>query len=123
MTSTEPDPAEREALGEALTEPVTAEIECLRAELEHLYAKVAGYETAITWNTSCTACAAILDSAYAETCRAERAEEKLMTAVAAATAAEKARIAEVAAILGAHYHNGIVGDSAPFANYLRGEQA
>jgi len=49
----------------------------LRAEAEDLRAKVARYENAITWNTSCLACPAVLDSVYAETCRAEAAEGKL----------------------------------------------
>ena len=111
----EPDEPERAALGAALAEPVTAEVECLRAELEHLYAKVAGYETATAWNTSCTACARVLDSAYAETVRAERAE----AALAEAATAERERIAQLAASLGAHYHNGWSGQSAQFAAYLR----
>lgn len=39
--------------------------------------ELAEYENAITWGTSCLSCARILDSAYAETVRAERAEAKL----------------------------------------------
>ena len=35
------------------------------------------YENAITWDTSCTRCAVILDSAYAEIVRREEAEAKL----------------------------------------------
>jgi hypothetical protein len=40
-------------------------------------AKAARYENGITWGTSCTSCAAVLDSAVAETFRREAAEEKL----------------------------------------------
>ena len=40
-------------------------------------ARVAELENAITWNTSCTSCARVLDSAYEQTCRAEAAEGKL----------------------------------------------
>jgi hypothetical protein len=40
-------------------------------------AKLAEYENAITWNTSCTSCARVLDSSYAETVRREQAEAKL----------------------------------------------
>ena len=39
-------------------------------------AKVAEYENAITWNTSCTSCAAVLDSSIAETFRREQAEAR-----------------------------------------------
>ena len=38
---------------------------------------LAELENAITWGTSCTSCARVLDSAYEQTCRAERAEEKV----------------------------------------------
>lgn len=38
-----------------------------------------------------------------------------------AVIAERERIAEVAEALGAHYHDGDGGRSAPFANLLRGE--
>ena len=34
-------------------------------------------ENAVGWNTSCTSCSRVLDSAYAETVRAERAEARL----------------------------------------------
>jgi hypothetical protein len=39
--------------------------------------RLAELENAITWDTSCTSCARILDSAYAETTRREAAEAKL----------------------------------------------
>jgi hypothetical protein len=45
-----------------------------RERAEKAEAKAARYENAITWNTSCTSCAAVLDSCYAETVRAEKAE-------------------------------------------------
>lgn len=38
---------------------------------------LAELENAITWDTSCTSCARVLDSAYEQTCRAEAAEGKL----------------------------------------------
>jgi hypothetical protein len=34
-------------------------------------------ENAVTWGTSCTSCASVLDSAYAETVRREAAEARL----------------------------------------------
>ena len=40
-------------------------------------AKVAGYESAILWATSCLACARVLDSSIAETERRELAEDAL----------------------------------------------
>lgn len=43
----------------------------------HAVAVYALTENAITWGTSCTSCARVLDSAYAETLRRERAEAKL----------------------------------------------
>ena len=39
-------------------------------------AKVAEYENAITWDTSCLSCAAVLDSSIKETERAETAERR-----------------------------------------------
>ena len=39
----------------------------------------AAYENAISWDTSCLACAGTLDGAYAETVRREAAEAKLDT--------------------------------------------
>lgn len=46
------------------------------AELETLRAKVAEFDHIINWHTTCASCARILDSAYAETVRAEKAEER-----------------------------------------------
>lgn len=37
----------------------------------------AEYENAINWHTDCLNCARVLDSAYQETCRAEKAEKEL----------------------------------------------
>jgi hypothetical protein len=47
------------------------------AELETARAAVLDYENTITWFTTCKGCAATLDSSYAETVRAEKAEEAL----------------------------------------------
>lgn len=44
------------------------------AELDQLYARIAEYENTITWHTTCTSCARILDSSIRETERAEKAE-------------------------------------------------
>ena len=55
-------------------------MEAIRPLLERAEAaetRLAELENAITWNTSCTSCAATLDSAYAETARRETAEGKL----------------------------------------------
>lgn len=46
-------------------------------ELERLRTALASYEKTITWNTPCHACAGTLDSAYAETVRAEQAEAEV----------------------------------------------
>ena len=53
------------------------ELAAALAELEVLRRKVAEYESAITWDRSCTSCAAILDSLHAETVRRQRAEAEL----------------------------------------------
>jgi len=68
-----------EGNGEAASAPVAGEEtpEAAQAELETLRAKVARHENAITWETSCLACARVLDSAAAETFRREAAEAKL----------------------------------------------
>jgi hypothetical protein len=47
------------------------------AELAVLRAKLASYDSAISWATSCTGCARTLDAANAERERAEQAEAKL----------------------------------------------
>jgi hypothetical protein len=46
-------------------------------------ARLAELENAISWNTSCTSCAAVLDSSYREHCRREAAEELLTEACGA----------------------------------------
>lgn len=46
-------------------------------ELEQLRAKVAEFDHIINWHTTCASCARILDSAYQETVRAEKAEAAL----------------------------------------------
>jgi hypothetical protein len=48
-----------------------------QARAEAAEAKLLVLESAVTWGTSCTRCAGILDSAYAETVRREKAEAKL----------------------------------------------
>lgn len=45
-------------------------------ELEQLRAKVAEFDHIINWHTTCASCARILDSAYQETMRAEKAEQQ-----------------------------------------------
>lgn len=45
--------------------------------LEPQLAAWAEYESVINWHTTCTSCARILDSAYKETVRAEKAEQAL----------------------------------------------
>jgi hypothetical protein len=52
-------------------------------EFEMVKARLLELENAITWNTSCTSCARILDSANAERERAEKAEAKLAEITAA----------------------------------------
>jgi hypothetical protein len=44
------------------------------AAIARLTAKVADYENGISWNTSCTSCARVLDSSYRDHARAEKAE-------------------------------------------------
>lgn len=43
-------------------------------EIAELKAKIARYENGILWGTTCERCATVLDSAYLETVRAEKAE-------------------------------------------------
>jgi hypothetical protein len=47
------------------------------AELKPELERLAEYEHTINWMTTCTGCARVLDSAYAETMRAEKAEAAL----------------------------------------------
>ena len=54
-----------------------AAIAGLRVRAEAAEARLLELEGAITWNTSCTSCARVLDSAYAETVRREKAEARL----------------------------------------------
>lgn len=46
-------------------------------ELDQLYAELAEYRNATTWQTNCLSCSRTLDSAYRETMRAEQAEAEL----------------------------------------------
>lgn len=50
------------------------ELDRLSQENDRLAARVAEYENAITWDTSCLACSATLDSSIKEHERAEKAE-------------------------------------------------
>ena len=56
-------------------------------------------ENAITWNTTCLSCAGLLDSAYAERGRAERAEAKLAMITAYCRAKANGAGGEILAIL------------------------
>jgi hypothetical protein len=49
----------------------------LAAALRELRERIAEYENAITWGTSCLTCARVLDASIADHQRAEKAEEKL----------------------------------------------
>jgi hypothetical protein len=105
MSTTEPDQDVTPALGAALAEPadpliLSPEEWVLVLRVAHLLGLdparsgsphevlqqclkvIAEHENAITWDTTCLACATMLDRAYAETCRAERAEAKLAAIVA-----------------------------------------
>jgi len=62
------------------------------AEVTRLKAQIADYENAICWNTSCFACAAVLDSSIREHERAEKAEDEV-TRLKAEIADQAARIA------------------------------
>jgi hypothetical protein len=53
------------------------EIARLRGSLDAAEAKLASYDSAISWATSCTACARTLDASIADHDRAEAAEAKL----------------------------------------------
>ncbi len=52
------------------------------ALLGELSRRVMEYENAVTWNTSCLSCPAVLDSAYAETVCREKAEATLAAVLA-----------------------------------------
>jgi hypothetical protein len=65
-------------------------VEGVEAERDAALAKVREYDNAINWNTTCTSCAAVLDSSYAETMRAEQAEAALDRVQALAESARSA---------------------------------
>lgn len=73
---------EAESIGLRTSEPAAETIAALQA-------RIADYENAINWNTSCLACSRTLDASIADYERAERAEE--------AAAAKDQRIAELEA--------------------------
>jgi len=103
VSSTEPDQDVTPGLGAALAEPdgslTRTERDAVMTDLGQLLEmlglgnfarpesphevfqmclrKLAEHENAITWDTTCLSCAAVLDRAYAETSRAEQAEAKL----------------------------------------------
>jgi hypothetical protein len=51
--------------------------EAWRERAETAERRVLEYENAITWGVSCLACSTVLDSSYAETVRAEKAERRI----------------------------------------------
>lgn len=76
----EAERAEAEGRRRFLLEPWGERTEWQREldmRIGHAVANYALTENAITWGTSCTSCARVLDSAYAETVRREAAEAKL----------------------------------------------
>ncbi len=132
VTDTEPDTAERAALGAALTGPVT-ERERIAREIEdeagtHLFTirramrwaawvargKPAGTDPGHDWLQERQKMAA---ERTTPCCPAETA------AVVRAVRAERERIAQVAEDLGAHYHGPDYDRSASFADYLKGAKA
>lgn len=92
MTATETAPV---ATGLLLEEARDA-LAIAEDRAEAAEAKVAGYESAITWATSCIACARVLDSCIAETERRVLAED----ALAAERERADAAVAEVSALGG-----------------------
>lgn len=56
---------------------VGAVVAVVGPELDALRARVAEYENGISWNTSCTSCAKVLDSSYRDHARAEKAEQAI----------------------------------------------
>lgn len=57
-------------------------VEKLAAERDKFKAACAELDKAITWHTSCLRCSSLLDASYAETCRAEQAEQQRSEALA-----------------------------------------
>ena len=104
----EPDPLERAALGAALAEPVPP----AQPSLLELWRLAGGgtthYQPALFAELMCAREPALRGATDPD-------------AISRAVTAEKARIAQVAADLGAHYHNGGPAKPASFADYLRGD--
>lgn len=69
--------AQQPAPGRAEQDTATARTLITPALLAELGRRIGEYENAIDWHTTCTSCAAVMDSAYAETMRREAAEAKL----------------------------------------------
>jgi chromosome segregation ATPase len=61
-------------MGPAVWTAVKGDLEQRDAEIKELRALVAEYENGLNWHTTCLGCAKPLDSCYAETMRAEKAE-------------------------------------------------
>lgn len=101
-----PDAVESNSLARAgaVMAVVGPELAARDAEIERLRVQVAEYENTLTWETTCSNCARLLDSGYAETVRAETAEaavarheaevERLNTSVLAAYRSLRHREAE-----------------------------
>lgn len=97
-------PANRRPRCKACDTQVGAAMTVLGPLLERAEAaegRLAELENAVTWETSCTSCARVLDSAYAETCRAEAAEARLATITAMARDAKASAPAGMTAIVAA----------------------
>ncbi|MFJ4473286.1 hypothetical protein ACIP2X_38130 [Streptomyces sp. NPDC089424] len=89
------------------------EADAVLAELKLELDALAKYENTITWHTTCTSCARVLDSAVRETERAEKAEAALtrfrdwLDAQVAKTEAADRATGEVAPELRISPHNGM----------------
>lgn len=57
-------------------------VERLTSERDKFKSACAELDKAITWHTSCLRCSSLLDASYAETCRAEQAEQQRDDALA-----------------------------------------
>ena len=127
--STEPDEAEREALRAARTAPAAGDLdEALSAILKRY--RQAGNSPDMrrnleTWIEDIVGgvpfLLALVESLREHRRRAEDRAERAEAALTEAAAVEKARIAQVAEDLDAHYHDG--GKPASFAALLRPAQA
>ena len=76
-TSRVPPAAPEQSGGRVERDTATARTLITGALLAELGRRLYEYENAITWNTTCLSCSAVLDSSVRETFRREQAEEKL----------------------------------------------